>query len=156
MPKTSTDAQFDVILQEHRALRESVTELRRFLRQPCPPPEQPAASAWAGALADRLVDFRERARRHFQSEESSGFMDQLGRSTPRATRTIARMLGEHDRILTDLRAVLDATTAYARHQPPEHDLRSAVAAVLDRFEQHESDENDLIQDLVCDDLGAGD
>ena len=157
MMETGDGEALDLLLAEHRTLHATVAELRRHLEQPRPRPDSPEAAAWAGGLAKRLFDFRELARRHFRSEESSGFMEQLARSAPRATRVISKLQTEHDLILNELRAALHAATIHTRDQESEcQDVRSLTTAVLERFELHEHSENELIQELVCDDLGVGD
>ena len=156
MAKTPPSSGFDAVLEEHHALHATVVQLRRFLRDGAPPPRAPGASAWAGELGDRLVEFRDRTLRHFQTEERTDFLGELARSSPSATRASERLRCEHDRILQDLRNALDATTAFARGQAPARDLREQVLAILDTFEQHETTENELIQSIVCDDVGAGD
>ena len=157
MAKQTTDAGFEQVLEEHRELRGLVAELRRFLEKPRPPVASPQATSWAGDLADRLVAFHDKANKHFRAEERSGFLDQLAVARPGAARMIAQLQGEHDRILADLRSVLEASMVYARNKEPEcANLRRWTATVLDRFEQHEHDENDLTQDLLCADYGVGD
>lgn len=146
----------EAVLEEHRQLRQSLAQLREYLKQPGPAAGAAGASTWAGTLSERLVDFRDRAQRHFRTEEQTDFMDQLARSAPRATRTIARLQSEHDRILGELRTVLESAAKYSRRDVPASELRERALAVLDSFELHEQNENDLIQGLICDDLGAGD
>jgi len=157
MAEQTTGTGFEQVLDEHRELRASVAELRRFLEKPRPPVSSPQAHSWAGGLADRLVAFHDKASKHFRAEERSGYLDRLATARPGAARMAAQLLTEHDRILADLRSVLEASMVYARNKEPEcANLRRWTATVLDRFEQHEHDENDLTQDLLCADYGVGD
>ena len=157
MAEQTTDAGFEQVLEEHRELRGLVAEMRQFLEQPRPPVASPQAPTWAGDLADRLVLFHDKANKHFRAEERSGFLDQLANAKPSATRVVVQLQAEHDRILGDLRSILEASMVYARNTEPERaSLRRWTGVVLDRFEQHEHDETELTQDLVCDDFGVGD
>jgi cell division septum initiation protein DivIVA len=157
MAEQTTDTAFDQVLEEHRELRDLVAELRAFLEKPRPPVSSPQAPTWAGDLADRLVAFHDKANKHFRAEERSGFLDKLAEARPSATRQVVQLQGEHDRILGDLRSVLEASMVYARNKEPEcANLRRWTSTVLDRFDQHERDETDLTQDLICDDYGVGD
>jgi cell division septum initiation protein DivIVA len=157
MAEQTTDAGFEQVLEEHRVLRGLVAELRRFLEKPRPPVASPQATSWAGDLADRLVAFHDKANKHFRAEERSGFLDKLAVARPGSARMISQLQGEHDRILADLRSVLEASMIYARHKEPEcANLRSWTASVLNRFEQHEHDETELTQDLLCGEYGVGD
>jgi cell division septum initiation protein DivIVA len=157
MAEQTTDAGFEQVLEEHRELRGLVAEMRQFLEQPRPPVASPQAPTWAGDLADRLVLFHDKANKHFRAEERSGFLDKLALARPSASRQINQLQGEHDRILADLRSVLEASMVYARNKEPEcANLRRWTSSVLDRFEQHEHDETELTQDLVCGDYGVGD
>jgi len=157
MAEQTTGKGFEQVQEEHRALRASVAELRHFLERPRPAVTSPSATSWAGDLADRLVSFHDMASKHFRAEERSGFLDQLAGLSPSAMRTVVQLQAEHDRILADLRSVLEASMVYARHKEPVcTNLRTWTSTVLDRFEQHERDETDLTQELVCGDEGAGD
>lgn len=157
MPKTSTRPKRDVIGAQHRRLRESVAELRSFLAKACPTRDARNAAAWKRGLAERLTAFSAEVRRHFRTEERSGMLEQMGACTPSSTRAIARLLAEHERILADLREAKAANAAEAKGKAARRaDPRRLALAALERLEQHDHAENELIQSLVCDDIGAGD
>ena len=117
MPLTETT--FQLMLDEHRSLRAVTDELRQFLGKPRPDLRQEEAHAWASSLAARLVQFHDKAYRHFRTEERDGFMDRLLKANPHATRTVELLQSDHDRILSDLRSLLQSVMVYAEHRQPE-------------------------------------
>jgi len=151
------DELFRRVLDEHRELRALGGELSEFLERPRPEVGQNGAHTWAASLARMLVTFHDKVFRHFRDEEDSGCLDELVAAKPRAARAVDALREEHGRLLADLRSALDSAMMYSESKPPEClTLRRATRSILERFDRHEHEETELIQSLLCDDLGLGD
>jgi DNA-binding FadR family transcriptional regulator len=152
-----TKAQFEDILVEHRELRGMAEDLRAFCELPRPDVEAEEAITWASELSQRLVRFHDRIYRHFHEEESSGFLEEFRQAYPNFSRSVEALENDHETVLRELRAVLDAAMLYAENKAPDRpNLRQQTLAILERFEQHEHEETDLIQRLISEDIGVGD
>lgn len=140
-----------------RSVEQLNLELIEFLERPRPAVRDPEAHRWATSLYRRLVELHEtvsRARRKTEEHETLG---RLALAHPRAARRLERMRRDRDRLLCDLRAIVNASMTYAEAKiPPNPRLRSWTRSVLDQMRRQDRAETALIQELVNTDVGAGD
>ena len=138
------------IVAEHEALRAHVAELRTLITAT---PSNVARADLARRLAEAAARLRERLGAHFALEERGGYLDGVTAVRPGLQTTVdklkrqhADLLGEADRLNVSLRnpALVPA------------DAARQVAHLLDHLTLHEIEENELFQETVIDDLGAGD
>ena len=152
-----THTAFKALLAEHRELRKELDSLRRLLDEPRPEVGSEDAPGWGSALAERLVTLHAKTYRHFREEESSGALCALEEAELQDKRTIDSLRADHDLILTGFRSVLDAAMVYAQGGEPDRpNLRQRTISLIEAFKQHEEAETDLMQHLMCDDIGTGD
>jgi hypothetical protein len=90
---------------------------------------------------------------HFRLEEMNGYMEELVKDQPRLQR-IVEQLGEDHRALRQSLDALHGEAIVASHV--DNALREKVRCWIDRLMQHETRENDLIQEAVDSDFAAQD
>lgn len=125
------------LLEEHRALRETLAGLEQELSR-MPTPE--AASSWCEAVSLRLRMLRAHLRSHFAREESGGLIEEVQRSAPEQQSVCERLLHEHAELLDTLDAlVADATL---RIEP----LRwsDGLRGLIQKLARHEEREDELL------------
>ena len=153
---TKIQTSFEKTLEEHRELRRMAEGLREYLEAPRPGVGTEEAHGWASGLSAKLVTFHDRVYRHFHEEES-GLFDDMIAADPRSARAAKTLRAEHEEILASLRTLLDSTLVYGEQRAPDDPkLRRLTRELLERFDRHEIEENDLIQRLTLEDLGTGD
>jgi len=147
----------DKLVVEHRELRKLTVTLRAFLDAPRPELGMPGAHTWANDLAEHLLKLHDTVFRHFRYEESSGVLEDILREMPQASAAVDTLRRDHDRMLSDLRALLGAAMVYGEAKSPEDPrLRRWTLSILSHLEEHEREETHLLQKAFCLDLGLGD
>ena len=105
----------------------------------------------------KLTELRQLLADHFGEEEKSGLSEELTLRLPHVADRAEALMGEHVRLLDDLRALVakgqGASTSEALGDPK---VRAEARTVLDRITHHEQNETDLIQKAYFDDVGAAD
>lgn len=151
-------APYEQILAEHRELHRMTEELREYLGRPRPEgTDEGQAHLWAEGLSRRLVELHDKLSAHFREEETSGLFKELKTAFPRSTHQARELEGEHRTMLRELRAILPETLRFAEARPDSGPgLRRRTLGLLDRLNEHETAENDLIHRLYCEDIGLGD
>jgi Hemerythrin HHE cation binding domain len=90
---------------------------------------------------------------HFRLEEQGGYFNNVQEMKPRLERALCELVAQHH----ELRRSLDSLRAEAARATAIDDaMRGKIRAWIDRFLAHETRENDVAQDAVDLDLGAGD
>jgi hypothetical protein len=126
------------IERQHRELRGVVERLRGLL------------SEGAGRKADLAAETRsleQELRRHFEAEESGGYLNVVLEKRPGWSRRVDGLREQHREILLSLADL-------ARRPPAE--IAEQLGAALDRVQEHDSEECDLVQRAVIEDIGGGD
>ena len=93
---------------------------------------------------------------HFQKEECAGLFDVVAERAPHLTRLVSRLTQEHYELL----ARIDNLIRFARRGTGQplcwHMLSLRLRDFTKKLQQHESEENGLLQMAYCDDLGTKD
>lgn len=145
------------MLEEHAELRETLASTRTFLENPRPDPGETGFHRWATAMSKQLVELYDGLFRHFREEESCGVFEDLSRRYPRSTYRVTRFQKQHEGLLGDLRELMNEVMEYSAGQAPDDPrLRRKLADVLNRVEEHEQGETDLMQRMLYNDIGEGD
>jgi len=145
------------MLEEHAELRAILGTTREFLENPRPDPGESGFHRWATAMSKQLVELYDALFRHFREEECCGVFQDLIQRYPRATDRVTRFQKQHGSLLGDLRELMNEVMEYsAGHAPDDPRLRRKLENVLNRVEEHESGETDLMQRMLYNDLGEGD
>ena len=145
--KKSSSTDFDQIKEEHRSLIQAVERLRGLLQQPTPRPA--AATAMLADLKDHLDV-------HFAHEEFGGYFSEVREVAPRFAQQIEVLKLQHVEFLE----TIDAIGQRLDRPPASATWWTAIAAdfdlFFDKFQRHESEENELLQDALLRDVGTGD
>jgi len=148
---------FDQVAQQHEEIHGIIAELRLFLETPRPDVGEKGAHSWSTKLSEHLLLLHDKLYRHFRDEERTGFLGELNRAFPRASRAIDALCKEHDWILRNLGSLLSASICYSAGRAPENpQLRRWALSLVEHLERHEREETDLYQRLQYEDLGVGD
>ena len=138
------------IVAEHEALRAHVAELRTLITAA---PSDATRDDFTRRLAVATARLRERLGAHFALEERGGYLDGVTAVRPGLQTTVDKLNRQH----ADLLGEADRLTASLRNPGPvPPDAAGQVAHLLDHLTAHEIEENELLQETVIDDLGAGD
>jgi hypothetical protein len=138
------------IVAEHEALRAHVAELRTLITTA---PAEAGRADFTRRLAAATARLRDRLRAHFALEERGGYLDAVIAVRPGVLATVDKLKRQH----ADLLGEADRLTASLHTPAPvPTDAAGQVAHLLDHLTTHEIEENELFQETVIDDLGAGD
>ena len=145
------------VLAQHRHLKSEVAELERFLEQPRPEPNEPGSHTWAVELSRRLLVLHDELFKHFRYEEEAEGKQSLLEKHPEVARRLEEILDEHPSLLREVRHIVSDVLAYAEGADPvDPALRRRIGMVLERFHQHEREENQLFLRVEYRDVGAAD
>jgi len=140
-PEESVPNGRDVVLAEHRAFRDGVARLRDARSR--------------DEIISRLLEFRGMSRAHFAGEEADeGFFESVALSAPRHQAALIELEREHGEFLHEM----DALVVRAR-ECSKADLAAVhggIEALIDRLQDHEARENEILQEVMNMDLGTGD
>jgi len=144
----------DGIIKQHENVREQVDQLRQFLEPPRPEIGE-GGRAWGSDFTEHLTRVHGTISRHFRFEEKTGLFAQIEKDHPHTTHQVAALARDHDRILSDLRAILVAAMTYSEGRLPENpQLRRWTTSVLDQLSEHEREETALLQRAYGEDIGG--
>lgn len=145
------------MLEDHKELRKVLGSTREFLMNPRPDPGETGFHRWATAMSKQLVELYDGLFRHFREEEQCGAFEDLVRRYPRSSTRVERLQDEHERLLGDLRGLMNEIMEYAAGIAPDNPrLRRKLKEVLDRVDAHERGETELMQRMFYNDIGEGD
>lgn len=140
------------ILAEHRAVRAAIRDIHTELERLRAEPQHAHGARELGRMLSELVAHLER---HFALEELHGLLSQDPRVTTTVRRRAGGLLQEHRELTHELAALRDAAER-AEQGALSDSFADGLQGFLNNLEQHEHAENELIQKLVLDDVGAGD
>jgi|SRR5208283_1040539 len=144
MERTGTSVA-EALGRAHAALLEDLRKLKATVR--------PGSENGLLELRARLDATRVHITEHFRFEEENGYMDVVRKREPRLERTILQLAEEHRQLARSLDSLIGTAREATRLGDP---LRDEVREWIKRVRQHESHENDLIQDAFNLDIGAED
>jgi hemerythrin-like domain-containing protein len=104
-------------------------------------------------LFARLIATRDHLATHFRFEEKDGYMDAVRKREPHFEHAVSRLGIEHGQIMQSLDGLVNRAS---RVEVPDDRLRQDVLHWLDRLRNHEHRENELVQEALNTDFGAGD
>ena len=129
---------------DHARLRDTWTRLRQ-LAGTQEPGGQPDAELWP-----LILEFGRELREHFTAEEAGGYFGALGDEQPHLRPQIERLRGEHREIITLVSELELAPATW------NAGVGSQLEQLLNRFQQHERAEAEMLQDFFArDDGGEG-
>jgi hypothetical protein len=143
MGKENTIA--EALRRAHAAL---LQDLQKLEEAACSGSKESLAEfrAWLSATKSHITE-------HFRFEEQNGYMDAVKKREPRLERTIRQLAEEHGQLRASLDALIEEAKAAAILSDP---LREEVRKWIQRVQNHEIRENDLVQDAFDLDISAED
>ena len=141
---------------KHRSAAEALTRAHLALRKDLGLLEEAARTACgegAAALRARLGATRTHVLEHFRFEEDNGYLDAVRKREPRLDRAVQQLAEDHVRLARSLDALVEEAGRASHLDEP---FRAKVRAWMEQLRQHETRENDLIQDAFNTDIGAED
>jgi hypothetical protein len=132
------EMKYPEIERQHRQLRGVMKRIRGLLGER------------AGQRVDLAAETRSLAnelRAHFEAEESGGYLDVVLEKRPGWSRRVDGLREQHREILQELADL-------ARR--PAAQIAEQLGPALDRVQAHDTEECDLVQRAVIEDIGSGD
>jgi hypothetical protein len=126
---------------EHRELHQRMRELQQHLTE-----NQPATSDWQ-QVADGLAALRGQLARHFEREETGGFLDEAVGLVPRLGNQVARLMRDHAEFLTELDGILLLAGSKTRSAADRADLRERALGLFHALRLHEAAEEHVLQQV---------
>lgn len=141
------------IKDDNRRLGELLDELRGR----CSATEHQAVDP--GSLASLLAQLRDQLALHFSLEEAYGYFEDPVAVAPRLCRRAKSLRDQHQTLFMQICEMVEYAERWQYHEIRQQALERIAIRFL-TFEQqlreHESLENDLIQQAYSDDIGVGD
>ncbi|MBI3407811.1 MAG: hemerythrin domain-containing protein [Planctomycetes bacterium] len=134
------------------ALRTAHSQLLRDLRA-LEDSVRLAAKSGFDDLHDRLAATYNHVQKHFRLEEENGYLDAVKKIGPHLERSIEGLRREHKKLTEDLAKLIDESGSQTE---TDDSLRQRMLSWVNEVRQHETKENDLIQDAFNLDLAAED
>ncbi len=140
------------ILREHEVVRSLLNELRTLLAEGQRRSTDPQ---WNGRLCEKLWQFRRHLLRHFVLEETGGFMDDVVMRWPPAEEKVKKLRQDHVRILWSVDDLINASDLQASGgRAAFADFRRRCESLFTLIHQHETEENELIQQVYYVEVSA--
>lgn len=152
---TVNAAFFQEVKEDNRALRELLDAVRGVF----------AGREWSHDAVQRrsacalLAQLRDQLAMHFALEEAYGYFDQPMQVAPRLCHQADTLRSQHGELYLSITSLADdAETLLAHHQSPAalRSISERFGAFDERLARHETEENDLIQEALEQDIGVGD
>jgi hypothetical protein len=141
-PDEPVRSEHDAVLDEHRELRAFTEEMREARSR--------------DALLQHLEGLHQRTMKHFAREEApDGFYATVLEKSPRQASALAALKQEHTAFLQDVERLIGRVRTHAPKAPLD-ELVAAANVLADRLQQHESQENEILLEVMNTDLGTGD
>jgi Hemerythrin HHE cation binding domain len=141
------------IKEDHHELRQLMHHTGATLGRSGPAEiEYPRLVEMFGKLRDQLA-------MHFSLEEAFGYYEDAINAAPHLTRRAECLRSQHAALFAELCRLAEAAEQLLYHEKPDAALSQLAGDYCRfsvRFHEHESQECDLIQEAVNDDIGTGD
>ncbi|MGD9720370.1 MAG: hemerythrin domain-containing protein [Pirellulales bacterium] len=141
------------IKEDHHELRQLMHHTTAMLGRP----------EWMSVEFDRLVELfgklRDQLAMHFSLEEAYGYFDDALGVAPRLSRRADVLRSQHYELYRDICRLAERAEQLLYHETPEPMLGRLGAdfrQFVERFQEHEQHECDLIMEALNEELGAGD
>jgi hemerythrin len=144
MPKTKNSIT-DALGSAHVALLADLRKLGRAVLS--------SSKASLAELRAKLAETRAHITEHFRFEEQDGYMAEVRKCAPRLDRTIRQLAEEHRQLSETLDAIITEATAATGLG---NRLREEIRTWIKHVRQHESREDELMQDAFNVDIGTKD
>ena len=139
---------------DHERLRNQSNRLLKTLDIPVP---DLSFLDWKMEMLARLRDYEHQLKKHFDIEEEGGFMDRVVRTAPHHSRKVEQLEDEHEEFLHHLdRSIRTLKSVNSPTSPRVLKVKGRIKRLIDRLNDHELLEHELLQDIYNTDFGLGD
>ncbi|MCA9246249.1 MAG: hemerythrin domain-containing protein [Planctomycetales bacterium] len=138
---------FEMMRREHRELTDVIGTLREQLQEKVPAAE---------ALRLSITKLADLALGHFEHEEHGGYLCEVIEQAPRLSERAETLKAQHATMRDDLSQLVELVDQVAAGQMSVNKLRENLNAFLRSLLDHESAENELVQEAYTDDIGSKD
>lgn len=102
-----------------------------------------------------LKSFERHLQRLMRLEESGGYMDTVGESKPNMQQQAESLLTDHDDFRRSLESIVPALDALGNDEKQQFEATcQEIRALLDRVDEHDRKEVDLLQEALLSDEGG--
>lgn len=143
----SSQAAYEEILAQHVRLRSLLDDIKQLLF------EQSVAFS---EVANRLLQLREMVVDHFQTEENSGCFGEVVNHAPHVSERVAALIGEHEDLIGELRDLEARAVDCPGVNADWEEVGARFGEFMARLMQHETLENELLQQVFTEDIGSKD
>ena len=139
------------IQNEHICMQRDRRILKRELEKPL---TRENFHDWKMEFLWRLQDFRFHVANHIDLEEDGGFMTEIIEMAPEKDAQVKRLAKDHKGILDKMDQLINELRPLTFADKEKLDiLRTHLNNMLKAMDQHDSEENDLIQSVFYQDYG---
>jgi hypothetical protein len=146
--QTMPETVFDDIHDEHERLDLFFSEITRALAQP----EMSRPHVVMGLMAELVALLQN----HFAHEEDGGYFTELVEVYPRVAETVERLRQQHRTMLATVRAIHGHLARTADRESCDPAIRRDFLQFVQQCDEHQHEENSLVQEAFCQDIGASD
>lgn len=143
----SPNESYEEILREHEKLHGLLDALRRLFAERTGP---------FGEVAARLSEFQELVESHFRTEEDSGCFGDLVNHAPRVSDKVETLIAEHNELSVDLSGLVELASGAQGSAEDWEEANTRFESFTARLMQHETVENELMQEVFTEDIGSKD
>lgn len=104
------------------------------------------------AARQAVTSLREELERHFEREESDGYLQEVLSRAPERAKAAAKLQGDHSRMRGELAKLLATVLVARSRDAAREELETFLAGLAD----HERREHELVQLALTTDVGTGD
>ena len=143
----STDDCYEAVLREHTTLRCLLDELNKMLFERIEP---------FSVLSSRMVELQQLVDKHFRTEEESGCFNDLVAHAPRVSEKVGALMVEHQDLSLFVGQIV-SRVLMCQGQPEDWEsVHAEFGEFMVRLTQHETLENELLQEVFTEDIGSKD
>ena len=143
--KTTERAGTDELIREHEVVKAVIRQLEMLVEESGFVQQEPE---WDRRLYDELLSFRRHLQRHFYLEEEDGFMVDVVALMPQASDQVEELCRQHSEILSTVDELIRKCLHLASGTSIQlTEFRNRVLQVLSSLRDHETEENQLVQQV---------
>ncbi len=140
--------------EAHRRLQQEIDRLRSRINVQVPDAD---FQQWRLDLLWLLRDLNTDLQKHFDMEETRGYMSDILKVTPQKHRAVEKLGSEHEVFSSSLEGIMaDLKTVSQQDDAALDSIRARVNDFISSLAAHESAEEKLIMSAYLQDEGAGD
>ncbi len=138
---------YNELLRQHSKLRGLLDEIKLLLfERQCPFSE----------VASRLQDLREQVDVHFRTEEDSGCFGDLVNHAPRVSEKVVSLIAEHNDLSTEIHEIVERASSGIGQVSDWDEVSTMFGEFTAKLVNHETVENELMQEVFTEDIGSKD